>query len=626
VRVLPVPEPGTPAIGSPWRFLLWLVGQQKGSVALGALWGCTWMVAQSIVPAVIGAAVDALIARQTHAFAADCAFVLVLGVITAASGVLRHRCVIGNFLDAAYRTIQLVTDQVCRLGETMAQLVSTGEIVSVAAGDVADIGMAIDVSGRGSGAIAALISTALIMLSRSVLLGLIVLIGAPAMTALVGLLLRPLHERQQIYREQQGELSARAADIVTGLRVLRGIGGEDAFSARYQAESQQLRRTGVHVAGTESYLLAAEVLLPGMFVTAATWLAAHYALHGSIKPGQLVTFYLFAAFLALPLATLTEAADKIVRGYVAAGRVTSILALRPEVAEPGSPRPEPPDGATLHDPESGLTARPGEFLGVAAESADQAVALADRLGRYGSGTGQAPELGGVPLAELPVSVVRGRILVAAADAQLFSGPVRAAVGAGHRAGIDRAGIGSAGIGSAGSDGAGSDGAGTGRAGSDGAAGDIAAGDGSAGDGADSDGADSDAAILAALEVAAATDVLDAIPGGISGRLSARGSSLSGGQAQRLRLARALIADPEILVLVEPTSAVDAHTEATIASRLRAHRDGRTTIVLTTSPLLLDAADRVVFVRDGRVTADGTHRELLSARADYADVVTRGEDQ
>lgn len=576
MRVLPVVEPGTPAIGSPWRFLLWLVGRQKGTVALGALWGCTWMVAQSIVPAVIGAAVDALIARQTHAFAADCAFVLGLGVITAVSGVLRHRCVVGNFLDAAYRTIQLVTDQVSRLGETIARLVSTGEIVSVAAGDVADIGMAIDVSGRGSGAIAALISTALIMLSRSVLLGLIVLVGAPAMTALVGLLLRPLHERQQVYREQQGELSARAADIVTGLRVLRGIGGEDVFSARYQEESQQLRRTGVHVAGTESYLLAAEVLLPGMFVTAATWLAAHYALHDAIKPGQLVTFYLFAAFLALPLATLTEAADKIVRGYVAAGRVTRILALRPDVADPASPLPEPADGATLHDPESGLTAAPGEFLGVAAESADQAVALADRLGRYGTRTGRGPELGGIPLADLPVSVVRRRILVAAADAQLFGGPVRAAVGA--------------------------DSDGAGRA-----------------------GAAGDTAMLAALEVAAAADVLDAIPGGISGRLSARGSSLSGGQAQRLKLARALLADPEILVLVEPTSAVDAHTEATIASRLRAHRDGRTTIVLTTSPLLLDAADRVAFVRDGRVTANGTHRELLSARADYADVVTRGED-
>jgi ABC-type multidrug transport system fused ATPase/permease subunit len=592
VRVLPVAEPGTPAIGSPWRYLGWLVSQQKRGVALGILWGCTWMVAQSIVPAVIGAAVDALIARQTHLFAADCALVLGLGVITAISGVLRHRCVVGNFLDAAYRTIQLVTDQVCRLGETMARLVSTGEIVSVAAGDVADIGMAIDVSGRGSGAIAALISTALIMLSRSVLLGLIVLIGAPAMTALVGLLLRPLHRRQQAYREQQGELAARAADIVTGLRVLRGIGGEDAFSARYQAESQQLRRTGVHVAGTESYLLAAQVLLPGMFVTAATWLAAHYALHDAIRPGQLVTFYLFAAFLALPIATLTEAADKVVRGYVAAGRVTRILSLRPEVADPDSPRAEPPDPAALHDPESGLTAAPGEFLGVAADSADEAVALADRLGRYSTATGPGPELGGVPLADLPVSVVRRRILVAAADAHLFGGPVRVAVGGG-------------------ADGAGANGAGA---------------DGAGANGAGANGAGGDAATLAALEVAAATDVLDAIPGGISGRLAVRGSTLSGGQAQRLRLARALLADPEILVLVEPTSAVDAHTEATIASRLRAYRDGRTTIVLTTSPLLLDAADRVLFVREGRVAADGTHRELLSERADYADVVTRGEDQ
>jgi ABC-type multidrug transport system fused ATPase/permease subunit len=574
VRALPVAEPGTPDISSPWRFLRWLVAQQKGRMALGVLWGCTWMVAQSIVPAVIGAAVDALITRQTHRFALDCAVVLGLGVITAASGVLRHRCVVGNFLDAAYRTIQLVTDQVSRLGETMVRLVSTGEIVSVAAGDVADVGSVIDISGRGGGAIAALISTALIMLSRSVLLGLIVLFGAPAMTALVGLLLRPLHRRQHAYREQQGELSARAADIVSGLRVLRGIGGEDTFSARYRAESQQLRRTGVHVAGTESYLFAAEVLLPGMFVTAATWLAAHYALHQAIRPGQLVTFYLFAAFLALPLATLTEAADKIVRGYVAAGRVTRILQLQPDVADPADPRQPPAPGASLHDPESGLTAAPGEFLGIAADSADAAVALADRLGRYRRDAGLGPELGGVPIADLPVDVVRARILVAPADAHLFGGPVRQAIGPDKAA------------------------AGTGD----------------------------DAALVTALEVASATDVLDAIPGGLRGRLAGRGSSLSGGQAQRLRLARALVADPEILVLVEPTSAVDAHTEARIARSLRHHRDGRTTIVLTTSPLLLDAADRVVFVRDGQVAGDGTHHELLTVNADYADAVTRGEDQ
>ncbi len=94
------------------------------------------------------------------------------------------------------------------------------------------------------------------------------LIGAPAMTALVGLLLRPLHQRQQAYREQQGELSARAADIVGGLRVLRGIGGEDASSASVTGPSRSsCGQTGVHVARTESYLFAAQVLLPGMFVT-----------------------------------------------------------------------------------------------------------------------------------------------------------------------------------------------------------------------------------------------------------------------------------------------------------------------------------------------------------------------
>jgi ABC-type multidrug transport system fused ATPase/permease subunit len=572
MRALPAPDPGTPAIGSPWRFLAWLVSQQKPGMALGVLWGCTWMIAQSIVPAVIGAAVDALIGRKTHAFTVDCALVLGLGVLTAASGVLRHRCVVGNFLDATYRTIQLVTDQVSRLGETMVRLVSTGEIVSVAASDVADIGQVIDMSGRGSGAIAALISTALIMLSRSVLLGLIVLIGAPAMTALVGLVLRPLHRRQELYREQQGELSARAADIVGGLRVLRGIGGEDVFGARYRSESQQLRLTGVHVARAESYLFGAEVLLPGMFVTTATWLAAHYALHRAIPPGQLVTFYLFAAFLALPLATLTEAADKLVRGYVAAGRVTRILALQPDVSDPAAPRPEPLAGSPLHDPQSGLTAVPGEFLGVAAESADDAVVLADRLGWYGTPQAASPELGGVRLTDLPVAVLRDRILVAASDAHLFGGQVRESVGGLTEPEADESGL------------------------------------------------------MAAIRTASAQDVLDAIPGGTRGRLAGHGSSLSGGQAQRLRLARALVADPEILVLVEPTSAVDAHTEARIAARLRAHRAGRTTIVMTTSPLLLDAADRVVFVRDGQVTADGTHRDLLTVNAAYADAVTRGEDQ
>jgi ABC-type multidrug transport system fused ATPase/permease subunit len=562
MRQLPVADPGVPNLKSAGRFVLWLMAQQRASVALGILWGCAWMIAQALVPAAIGAAIDALASHRVPAFTEDCLTVLGLGVLTAVTGVLRHRRVVANFLDAAYRIIQLITDHAARLGDTLARLISTGEVVSVGTADVDAVGSAIEMSGRGSGGIAAVIVVAAILFSRSVPLGLIVLIGGPVMTTLVGGLLRPLHRRQQRYRDLQGELATRAADIVAGLRVLRGIGGEPAFSARYRSQSQQLRHTGVHVARTESFLAGAQILLPGLFVTAATWIAAHYALHRAITPGQLVTFYAYTSFLAVPLATLTEAADQIVRGHVAAGRVVAILRLEPDVADPASPAPDPAPDADLADPTSGLNVSPGELVGLATEDPEDAAQLADRIGGYLNQAG--PLVGGVPLVDLPVGTVRSRILVATNDAHIFAGRLSEQLAGARLVGEEET--------------------------------------------------------VAALAAAAAHDVLDAV--GLHGHLAARGRTLSGGQAQRIRLARALVADPDVLVLVEPTSAVDAHTEAVIASRLRAARRGRTTIVISNSPLLLDQADRVAFLSHGRITAEGTHRELLADNADYAAAVAR----
>jgi ABC-type multidrug transport system fused ATPase/permease subunit len=126
----------------------------------------------------------------------------------------------------------------------------------------------------------------------------------------------------------------------------------------------------------------------------------------------------------------------------------------------------------------------------------------------------------------------------------------------------------------------------------------------------------------ALQTASADDILEALPDGLDSDVAERGRTFSGGQRQRLVLARALTADPEILVLVEPTSAVDAHTEARIAARLRAHRAGRTTVVTSSSPLMLDAVDRVAFLQDGLIVASGTHGELLDTTPDYRRVVTR----
>jgi ABC-type multidrug transport system fused ATPase/permease subunit len=133
------------------------------------------------------------------------------------------------------------------------------------------------------------------------------------------------------------------------------------------------------------------------------------------------------------------------------------------------------------------------------------------------------------------------------------------------------------------------------------------------------------AVRAALHTASSEDVLEAMPEGMDTLVTERGRSFSGGQRQRLVLARALAADPEVLVLVEPTSAVDAHTEARIAERLQRHRAGRTTVVTTSSPLLLDRVDNVAFLRDGVVVAWGPHRELLASVPEYRSVVTREEE-
>jgi ABC-type multidrug transport system fused ATPase/permease subunit len=118
-------------------------------------------------------------------------------------------------------------------------------------------------------------------------------------------------------------------------------------------------------------------------------------------------------------------------------------------------------------------------------------------------------------------------------------------------------------------------------------------------------------------------VVVGLPGGLDGTVTAGGANLSGGQRQRVRLARALLADPEVLLAVEPTSAVDAHTESLIAARLRAGRAGRTTVVATTSPPLLQQADVVHYLVDGVVVDSGRHRELLARRPGYRRLVSRG---
>jgi len=397
----------------------------------------------------------------------------------------------------------------------------------------------------------------------------LVLVGVPVLVVGLAPILRPLQARQRAQRDAVGRVTALGADTVAGLRVLRGVGGERVFLGRYREQSQEVRTAGVRVAGLQATLDAAQVLLPGIFVILLTWLGARFVLAERIDAGDLVAFYGYAFFLVIPLRTATQTAERGTRALVGTRRILDVLNVPREVTDSGRSRlsSSTAAGGTLADRMSGLIVRPGQFTALVSADPSEAAALADRLGRFVDDDGVT--LGGVRLVDLPLAEVRRRIVVSETEPRLFTGTLRA--------------------------------------------------------GLDPYGRYGDGTLLEAVHTASATDVLDALPDGLDGLVEERGRAFSGGQRQRITLARALVSDPEILILVEPTSAVDAHTEARVAERLGVARTGRTTVATTTSPLVLDRADVVVWLEHGRLGAEGTHRSLLAEVPSYRDAVTRGEE-
>lgn len=575
----PLADVGAPDLRSPLRFLLWIARQQRRVVITGAIFGILWMGSQAAMPAALGAAVEAIVRRNRGQLVAYALVILGLGVVQSVAGILRHRRAVMNFITAACRVELLVARKAAYMGADLAHHVVAGEIANIGANDVERIGDCLDVTARFSGSVVSYIAVAIVLLLSSVELGLVLVIGAPVIAGIVGPLMRPLERRQSTERDIRNETSNLAADTVVGLRVLRGLGGEDTFSQRFKRASQALRKASVATAKSKSNLEALQILLPGVLLVIVTWLGARLVIEGRIDAGQLVSFYAYTAFLVLPMRTITEMASKWTAGVVAARRVIEVLERSPDITDPSQPATSPPGGGDLIDEATGVCAGAGKLTVVAATDPGQATALADRLGRYATTTpsDQARQvtLRGVPLAELSTTEVRSRILVLTTEPVLLAGVVKEMLDPPRAPSVT-------------------------------------------GGGTATPVPDLDAAIFAA----SAGDVIEALPDGLDTELPERGRTLSGGQRQRLLLAQAILANPEVLVLNEPTNAVDAHTEAEIARRLRRVRAGRTTVILSTSPLLLEQADEVVLL-DGVVLAAGTHAALLETSSRYRDLVTRG---
>ncbi len=589
MRPLPLPDPGRPPLTGPSRLLLWQARRQLGVLAGATAVAVAGNVAAALIPWQLGRIVDGgLDDGLGRGLWLGCLGLAALGLVQVVANVWGHRLEVENWLRAAFASSQQVGHHVTRTGDAITDALPTGEVVATVASDALRMGEVYAIVPRLVGGIAAYLTLGVVLLRTSVPLGLLVLLGLPVVVAVLSFLVRPLQRRQSAQREATGRLTTLGADTVSGLRILRGIGGEDVFTGRYRAQSQRVRAAGVRVSQTQSLLDAFQTLLPGLFLAVVVWAGARLAISGDITPGQLVSFYGFAAFLTQPLWTASEAIRVITRAVVGTRKIIRVLSV-PEAGsdDPAAPATAPAAGEPLVDEASGVVVAPGRLTALVSADPDETARIALRLGRLGpprrpgaddaEGAAEDAPLSGVRwgrtmLHELALREVRDRVVVAESTPHLFTGRLA------HELDVR--------------------------------------------------GGASTEALEAALEVADAGDVLDSVPGGLDGEVEEKGRSLSGGQRQRVALARALLTGAEVLVLVEPTSAVDAHTEARIARRLADARRGATTVVVTASPLVLDVVDEVALVVDGRVLATGRHRDLVRATdavgAAYRSVVSRAE--
>lgn len=575
IQDLPYSDPGVPDARSGPRFLWWLWRNQLGGQLKSLAWGLLHFVSVSALPFCVGLAVQAVVDHSATRLALTGGLMLLCGTGIALGDTFLHRTAVTNWITAAARVQQLLARKAAQLGSALTRRVAAGEVVAVSTGDVEKIGWFVEAVSRFTAAALTVVVVCAGLLVYQPALGVVVAVGLPVVALAVLPLLPRATRRADVQREKAGRATELASDTVAGLRVLRGIGGEELFLDRYRRASQEVRHAAVRSARMWSAISAIQVLLPGLLLIAVVWHGIHLARQGRITVGELVTVYSAVMVLNYPLRHFEEIAMAYSFSRPSAKRAARVLSLERSTATGGTRGAEVPAG-DLYDPGTGLLAPAGRLTAVVCGDPDAAGRLAERLGGHPTEPGRSVLLGGVPLDELPLDSARTAVLVQDKDPVLLSGTLRELLDVP-------------------------------------AAGTVRAAD--------------------ALDAAQCADVLDALVQGsldaadpMDARITERGRSLSGGQRQRLALARSLITDPEVLVLDEPTSAVDSHTEARIADGLRRLRSGRTTVVFTSSPLLLDHADRVVLVHEGEVVAVGVHRELVDSEPRYRAVVTRETDE
>lgn len=550
------------------------IRRHRGRLSVGALVLSLHQATEAAVPVVIGIFVDQAVSTGGLKPLLWCVL-----MIFALFAVLSNAWKTG-----ARQVVRAIEDETHQLRLEIARRVMdprghqtglrSGELLLVATSDAEKAALVLRAVSLGFAGSTALAVSSVALLLVDVPLGLGVLIGVPLLVLGIQALSPLLTRRTSSQQEAVARTTALATDLVGGLRTLRGIGAQHNAAERYRRSSQDTLKATLRAASTNGLQDGVTTASSGLLLAAVAGVAGWFALNGRISIGELITVVGLAQFIAEPVGLLGYSGQVFATSRVSAGRLASVLGSPWEIAtgtsttvDPGKPllSLEQVGYKTLSSLDFSL--RPGELVGVLCYDPRDADALLTVVaGRAADHSGRVL-VGGTEVEELDIDLVRRSVLVEQHDTDLFEGTLRTNLLAGS--------------------------------GDPSKLGDVVA-------------------------AAAATDVIEAHADGLDHPLADRGRTLSGGQRQRLGLARALLAEPPVLVLHDPSTAVDAVTEELLAEGLAEVRGvpGLATLVLTSSPALLGKMHRVLVVSDGVLVAEGRHAELAETDSAYQEAVLR----
>ncbi|MDP9797726.1 ATP-binding cassette subfamily B protein [Catenuloplanes nepalensis] len=380
-------------------------------------------------------------------------------------------------------------------------------------------------------------------------------------------------------QEQQGDVATLVEETAAGLRTIRSFGRSRFMAGRFADEIGELRDIAIDKAGLLSRASAKFDLVPNLTLAVVLVVGSIAVAGGELTVGRLVAFASLQLLLIWPVESLGWIIANGQESMTAADRVFEVMDTPPAVTDTPHARAVAPGPGLLvlrdvHFRYPGTTievlrgvdleVRPGEtmaIVGVTGSGKTSLVSLVPRL--YDATAGQIT-LDGTDLRDIRLDCLRELVGVAFEEPVLFSMSVRENITLGAPGATD-------------------------------------------------------AQIADALAVAQAGYVYD-LPWGLDTRIGEQGLSLSGGQRQRLALARAVLARPRVLVLDDPLSALDVHTEALVDDALARVLKGTTALLVVHRPSTIALADRVALLADGRIAAVGTHSELLAAVPAYRAVL------